>query len=43
MRYRIGPRSGNRLSVLGFGCMRFSKSLASSFGLGRKSFDDEDV
>ena len=25
MQYRIDPKSGNRLSVLGYGCMRFSK------------------
>ncbi|MDR0400748.1 MAG: aldo/keto reductase [Treponema sp.] len=27
MRYRLDKRSGNRLSVLGFGCMRFPKRL----------------
>lgn len=32
MQYRIDPKSGNRLSVLGFGCMRFGGSdLVSSF------------
>lgn len=32
MQYRIDPRSGNRLSVLGFGCMRFGGGdLVSSF------------
>lgn len=25
MRYRINPKNGDRLSVLGYGCMRFSK------------------
>ena len=25
MQYRIDPKSGNKLSVLGFGCMRFTK------------------
>lgn len=25
MQYRIDPKSGNRLSVLGYGCMRFTK------------------
>lgn len=32
MQYRTDPRSGNELSVLSFGCMRFTKSLAGSFG-----------
>ena len=27
MQYRIDAKSGNRLSVLGFGCMRFSRGL----------------
>ncbi len=27
MKYRLDPKSGNQLSVLGFGCMRFSRSL----------------
>lgn len=27
MQYRIDPKSGNRLSILGFGCMRFPRSL----------------
>ena len=26
MQYRIDPRSGNRLSVLGYGCMRFTRN-----------------
>ena len=25
MQYRIDPKSGNKLSVLGYGCMRFTK------------------
>lgn len=36
MQYRIDPKTGSKLSVLGFGCMRFSGSLAGSFGPGRK-------
>ncbi|MDR1047048.1 MAG: aldo/keto reductase, partial [Treponema sp.] len=28
MRYRNDPKSGNRLSILGFGCMRFPRNLA---------------
>jgi Predicted oxidoreductases of the aldo/keto reductase family len=27
MQYRLDPRSGNRLSILGFGCMRFSRGV----------------
>ncbi|MDR1573610.1 MAG: aldo/keto reductase [Clostridiales Family XIII bacterium] len=29
MQYRIDPKSGNRLSVLGFGCMRFPRGFAA--------------
>ncbi|MDR0449643.1 MAG: aldo/keto reductase [Treponema sp.] len=29
MRYRVDKKSGNRLSVLGFGCMRFPRTLGS--------------
>jgi predicted aldo/keto reductase-like oxidoreductase len=29
MQYRIDKKSGNRLSVLGFGCMRFPRSLGA--------------
>lgn len=44
MQYRTDPRSGNRLSALGFGCMRFSKSLSASFGLSvGKPFDERKV
>ena len=28
MLYRIDPKSGNKLSSLGFGCMRFPNSAA---------------
>ncbi len=27
MQYRTDPKSGNQLSVLGFGCMRFARGL----------------
>jgi len=27
MQYRIDPKSGNKLSILGFGCMRFPRNL----------------
>jgi len=44
MQYRVDPRSGNKLSVLGFGCMRFSKSLSASFGFHiGKSFDEKKI
>lgn len=44
MQYRIDPKSGNSLSILGFGCMRFSKSLSASFGLSLgKPFDDKKI
>ena len=29
MQYRINPRNGQSLSVLGFGCMRFTKRGAA--------------
>jgi predicted aldo/keto reductase-like oxidoreductase len=29
MQYRIDKKSGNKLSVLGLGCMRFPRNLAS--------------
>jgi len=32
--YRINPKNGDKLSILGFGCMRFANSLAGSFGIG---------
>jgi Predicted oxidoreductases of the aldo/keto reductase family len=28
MQYRLDPKSGNKLSVLGFGCMRFPRNLS---------------
>ncbi len=40
MNYRTNPKNGDKLSILGFGCMRFSESLAGSFGFG-KSFDSQ--
>ncbi|GHT96014.1 hypothetical protein FACS1894141_5620 [Spirochaetia bacterium] len=29
MQYRLDKKSGNQLSVLGFGCMRFPKTLGA--------------
>ena len=34
MRYRSDPKSGNKLSILGFGCMRFPRKL-SQINLGK--------
>ena len=28
MKYRINPKNGDKLSILGFGCMRFAKGEA---------------
>jgi predicted aldo/keto reductase-like oxidoreductase len=33
MQYRIDKKSGNRLSVLGFGCMRFARTLSGAIDL----------
>jgi predicted aldo/keto reductase-like oxidoreductase len=33
MQYRIDPKSGNRLSVLGFGCMRFPRERVTRIDL----------
>ena len=33
MQYRTDPRSGNTLSVLGFGCMRFPSSALGRIDL----------
>lgn len=45
MQYRTDPITGNQLSQLGFGCMRFTNSLASSFGLSlrKKPFDEKKI
>ena len=38
MNYKINPRNGDKLSVLGYGCMRFGgDSLSSSFSGAPKS------
>ena len=51
MQYRIDPKSGNRLSALGYGCMRFTKhagvidqekanrEMALALGMGVNYFD----
>jgi predicted aldo/keto reductase-like oxidoreductase len=35
MEYRTDPKSGNKLSVLGFGCMRFPRGLAAQIDMGK--------
>jgi len=35
MKYRIDPRSGNKLSALGFGCMRFSRGLNTKIDIDK--------
>jgi len=30
MQYRIDPKSGNKITILGFGCMRFPKNIAQT-------------
>ncbi len=42
MQYRINPKNGDKLSILGLGCMRFTGSLAGSFGIGGK-IDEEKI
>ncbi|MCC8122407.1 MAG: aldo/keto reductase [Oscillospiraceae bacterium] len=42
MQYRTNPKNGDKLSTLGFGCMRFTDSLAGSFGVGGK-FDAQKI
>jgi len=39
MQYRVDTRSGNKLSVLGFGCMRFPKSLQKTNELVMRSIE----
>lgn len=41
MNYRTNPRNGHKLSILGFGCMRFTGSLVGSFGGGK--IDEEKI
>jgi predicted aldo/keto reductase-like oxidoreductase len=35
MQYRVDPKSGNELSILGFGCMRFARSLTGGIDLAK--------
>ena len=35
MQYRIDPKSGNSLSILGFGCMRLPRSLNTRIDIGK--------
>ncbi|MDR2966044.1 MAG: aldo/keto reductase [Treponema sp.] len=39
MQYRIDKKSGNKLSVLGFGCMRFPKSMQKTDELVMRSIE----
>ena len=36
MQYRVDPKSGNKLSVLGFGCMRFPRGISIDFAKSEK-------
>lgn len=42
MNYITNPKNGDKLSILGFGCMRFADSLFGSFGIGKK-FDSKNA
>jgi predicted aldo/keto reductase-like oxidoreductase len=35
MEYRMNPRSGDKLSVLGFGCMRFPRGITAQIDAGK--------
>ena len=39
MQYRVNPRNGDRLSVLGYGCMRFSRTAGVS--VNQKKSEEE--
>jgi len=39
MNYRINPKNGDKLSILGFGCMRFAGSSLTGSFTGR--FDEQ--
>jgi predicted aldo/keto reductase-like oxidoreductase len=35
MKYRIDPKSGNKLSILGFGCMRLPRGINAKIDIGK--------
>ncbi|MCL2508691.1 MAG: aldo/keto reductase [Oscillospiraceae bacterium] len=37
MQYRIDPKTGNKLSALGFGCMRFPKGIAGQIDIDKSA------
>ncbi|MDR0839374.1 MAG: aldo/keto reductase, partial [Oscillospiraceae bacterium] len=39
MNYRINPKNGDRLSILGFGCMRFPRSFDDTEKLVRRAIE----
>lgn len=42
MNYRVNPKNGDKLSILGFGCMRFGKnSTGLGVGIDEKSIEEQ--
>ena len=42
MNYRINPRNGDKLSILGFGCMRFAKNSGGlGIGINEKEIEEQ--
>jgi len=40
MQYRIDKRTGNQISALGYGCMRFPRSMEATEALIKKSIEE---